>query len=245
MRPARRYIPLAALAIGLAGLAGCAGTPGTTTPTPTPSPTVTPECPVGDWRSTQIAASGGAVGVTMTLQGGGGVTMAVAADGAARADFTSMQPITFTAQVAGVEAKGELTYTGPVTGTVNVAGAGASASPGTSPSPTGDASASPTTATPSPGATGGTGTGQRWEPVGQVNVADLRVTVKVTSPVAATVADNVSVSEITNAQTTQVGNAIDVQPLLRPGTYTCAGDQLTITYSDAGAPPVTWTFARA
>jgi hypothetical protein len=236
MRLARRYIPLAGLALAL-GLAGCASGPGsgTSTSTPTPSPTVTPACPIGDWRSTQVAASASGGGAALTVQGGSGVTLAVAPDGAVRADFSSMQPITFTAQVAGVQANGEFTYAGPITGGINLAGgASASASAGAS-----------GTATPSPGATGGTGTGQPWEPVGTANVADLHVTIKITAPASATIADNVKVSDITNAQTTQVGNAIDLQPLLRSGTYDCAGEQLTITLSGGQAPPVTWTFARA
>ena len=64
------------------------------------------------------------------------------------------------------------------------------------------------------------------------------------APVAATLADNVKVSDITGAQTSQVGNAVDLQPLLRPGQYTCGGEQLTVTLSGGTAPPVTWTFAR-
>lgn len=242
MRLVRRYIPLAGLALAL-GLAGCASGAGSGTPTstPTPSPTVTPACPIGDWRSTQVAASAGGGAATLNVQGGSGVTLAVAPDGVVRADFSSMQPITFTAQVAGAQATGEFTYAGPITGAINLAG-GASATPSAAASP---ASASPGTATPSPAATGGTGTGQPWEPVGTANVADLRVTVKITAPATATIADNVKVSEITNVQNTQVGNAIDLQPLLRPGTYTCAGEQLTITLSGGQAPSVMWTFARA
>jgi hypothetical protein len=244
MRLARRYIPLAGLALAL-GLAGCASGPGsgTSTSTPTPSPTVTPVCPVGDWRSTQVAASASGGGAALTVQGGSGVTLAVAPDGAVRADFSSMQPITFTAQVAVVQANGEFTYAGPITGGINLAGgASASASASSSASPGAGASG---TATPSPGATGGTGTGRPWEPVGTANVADLRVTIKITAPASVTIADNVKVSEITSAQTTQIGNAIDLQPLLRPGTYDCAGEQLAITLSGGQAPPVTWTFARA
>jgi hypothetical protein len=241
MRRAFRYVPatLAALALGLAG---CASGGGGATATPTPSPTPAAACPYGDWRSTQVTASGGAAGITLTLQGGDGVTMSVAQGGAVTADFTAMQPITFTGQAAGVEVRGEFSYRGPLSGTLDLTGT--TGSPSTA-SPGGAASA---TATPVPSATasaGPTGTGSPWQPSGQVTMTDLTVTVKVTAPVTATIADNVKVSEITGAQTSQVGNAVDLQPLLRPGQFTCAGDQLTVALSGGTAPPVTWTFARA
>jgi hypothetical protein len=252
MRPALRYIPpvLGVLALGLAA---CTTTGGTGTPTPTPSPTVAAACPYGDWRSTQVAASGSAVGITLTLQGGSGVTLTLAQDGAANADFTAMQPITFTAQVANTEAKGEFRYLGPISGMMNVTGSSAgTATPGgasatTSPSagPGSAPSASPGSATPTAGPTGGTGASGPWQPVGEINFADLRATIKVTAPVNATIADNVKLSEITGNQTTQVGNAVDLQPLLRAGQYTCSGDQLTVALSGGTAPTVTWTFARA
>jgi hypothetical protein len=241
---------LGALALALTA---CTTGGGTGTSTPTPSPTVaTAVCPYGDWRSTQVTASGSAVGVTLALQGGSGVTMTVAQDGATNADFTAMQPITFTAQVVNTEARGEFRYLGPISGMMNVAGTGGastatpggataspSASPGSTPSP------SPGTATPTAGPTGGTGTTGPWQPVGQINFADLRATIKVTAPVSATIADNVKLSEITGNQTTQVGNAVDLQPLLRAGQYTCSGDQLTVVLSSGNTPTVTWTFARA
>jgi hypothetical protein len=252
MRPAFRYIPPVLAALTLA-LAACTTGGGTSTPTPTPSPTVAAACPYGDWSSTQVAASGSAVGVTLTMQGGSGVTLTVAPDGAANADFTAMQPITFTAQVANTEAKGEFRYLGPISGMLNLTGSGgATPSPGgatatlsPSPSPGSAPSPSPGSASPTAGPTGGTGTSGPWQPVGQVNFADLRATIKVTAPVSATIADNVKLSEITGAQTTQVGNAVDLQPLLRAGQYTCSGDQLTVVLSGGTAPTVTWTFARA
>jgi hypothetical protein len=256
MRRASRYIPPVLGALALA-LTACTTGGGTGTSTPTPSPTVAVACPYGDWSSTQVAATGSAVGITLSLQGGSGVTMTVAQDGATNADFTPMQPITFTAQVANTEARGEFRYLGPVSGMMNVAGTGGagtgsatsspSASPGSgaSPSPGSVPSESPGSATPTAGPTGGTGTSGPWQPVGQINFADLRATIKVTAPVSATIADNVKLSELTGNQTTQVGNAIDLQPLLRAGQYTCSGDQLTVVLSAGTAPTVTWTFARA
>jgi hypothetical protein len=250
MRRASRYIPamLGALALALTACTTGGGT-GTGTSTPTPSPTVAVACPYGDWSSTQVAATGSAVGVTLSLQGGNGVTMTVAQDGATNADFTAMQPITFTAQVANTEARGEFRYLGPISGMMNVAGTGGtgtgSATASASPSPGSVPPASPGSATPTAGPTGGTGTSGPWQPVGQINFADLRATIKVTAPVSATIADNVKLSELTGNQTTQVGNAIDLQPLLRAGQYTCSGDQLTVVLSAGTAPTVTWTFARA
>jgi hypothetical protein len=211
---------LAALALALTA---CTSGGGTGTTTPTPSPTVAAACPYGDWHSTQVTASGDAAGATFSLQGGSDVTLALAPDGAVNADFTPMQPITFTAQVAATEARGEFRYIGPVTGILNVT------------------SSNPATATP----TGGTGTTGPWQPVGQVNFADLRATVKVTAPVNAMIADNVKLGDITGNQSTQIGNAVDLQPLLRAGQYTCNGDQLTVALSSGTAPTVTWTFARA
>jgi len=247
MRSAWKYIPVALAALTV-GLAGCASGPGTGTATPTPSPTA-PVCPFGDWRSTQVASTGGAAGVTVTLSGGGGATLIVASDGAAKADFTAMQPITFAVALGATQAKGEFRYSGPISGKLDFSGASASASPAqTSPgaatttsgaTPSAGASASAT-----PGASGGTGTTGAWQPVGDVNVAELRATIKLTEPVNTTIVDNVKISDGTGGQTTQVGNAIDLQPLLRPGTYTCAGDQLTVNLSSGTTPPVTWTFAR-
>jgi hypothetical protein len=250
MRRAWRYAPVA-LATLFLGLAGCASGGGTPTATPTPSPTPAAACPYGDWRSTQVAASGGGAGVTVTLQGGSGVTMSVAQGGAVTADFTAMQPITFTGQAAGAEVRGEFSYRGPLSGNLDLTG-GTTGGPSTV-SPGGAASATATagpvtpdaSASPSAGPTGGTGTSGPWQPTGQVTMTDLTVTVKITAPLTVTVADNVKVSDITGAQTSQVGNAVDLQPLLRPGQYSCAGDQLTVALSGGTAPPVTWTFGRA
>ena len=75
--------------------------------------------------------------------------------------------------------------------------------------------------------------------------ADLSITVKLTSPAAVTVLDNVKLADVTNSQVTQAGGVIDLQPLLRTGTYACQGeDTLVITPSTGGGPAVAWTFAR-
>ena len=248
MRRVWGFAPPAA-AVLIFGLFGCTNEPGTTQPTPTPTPTAA-VCPAGDWRSTQTAASGSVAGATVTLQGGSGVKLTVAAGGAVNADFTGMQPITFTAQVTGQQVTGEIIYQGPVSGTVNLTGTATTPSPGTA-TPTGAATAT-TSATPgaagtspataSPGTGGASGP---WQPVGQVVWGDLALTIRVTAPLSATIVDNVKVSDVTGAQTTQVGNAVDLQPLLREGVYRCEGSNLIITPSSGAAPAVTWTFERA
>jgi len=240
MKSASRFaLAIPALGLLAAGIAGCTSGTGTGQATPTPTPTTAAAvCPVGDWRSTQVASSASTGGVTVTLQGGSGVSLKVADGGTVNADFTGMQPIGFTGQVAGQEATGEFSYSGPISGMVSL---GAAASPTASASPA--ASASPS-ASPSP-AGSGAATGGSWTPAGQVTWGDLLITIRVTKPISATVVDNVKVSDVTGAQTTQAGGAIDLQPLLRPGQYSCQGDNLVINLSAGPGPGMTWTFARA
>jgi hypothetical protein len=199
-----------------------------------------------------VATGGSAVGVTVTAQGGSGVRLTVAPDGAVTVDFSAMQPIIYTADVAGAQVTGEYRYQGTVTGAVVLPGTGMSSAtptPGTvSPAPT--PLATPTTgaaptSTPTPtGTPGPPGTTGAWTPTGTVSLDNLRLTVKVTAPVSATVVDNVNIGQVTGAQRTQAGNAVDLQPLLRAGQYTCSGDTLTVVPSDSG-PTVTWTLRRA
>ena len=70
------------------------------------------------------------------------------------------------------------------------------------------------------------------------------MTAKLTEPVAITVLDNVRVSDLTGERQTQLGNAVDVQPIFRKGIYTCGGDTLTIVPQESG-PTITWVFKRA
>jgi len=42
-----------------------------------------------------------------------------------------------------------------------------------------------------------------------------------------------------------VGNAVDLQPLLREGTYQCGSDNNTLTITTSGyAPTVVWSLTR-
>ncbi len=239
-----RYARLLVGGALLAGLAAC-----TTTPTPSPTPTATTttpvaaNCPAGSWTSTSVASSASAAGVTLTISGGSGVKLTVGADGTVNADFTGMQPATFTTQVGGVNVGGQISYSGPVTG--NVAAPGSTPTTGTS----GLGTATPLSTgagTPAPTGSAGSGPSGAWSPTGTPNTSGLTITIKLTAPTAATVLDNVKVSDVTSGQLGQVGGVADLQPLLRAGTYQCDGSNtgLTITTSADNALPIVWTFAR-
>jgi hypothetical protein len=232
----RTLIPALFLA-GAAGLAGCTTAPGTVSPTPTPTTTPALTCPAGSWRSSGVAATTSVGTVPVTLTGGADVKTTIGADGAVTADFTGMKPVVYTATVAGAEVAGEFTYTGTISGTVALSGAAATSSTGTATSST----TSSVTATPGGSATAGS----PWRPTGQVNWSEVKLTAKLTKPVVLTAIDNVKLTDVTGAQTTQIGNVIDLQPLLRAGEYRCTGnDTLVITPSASGGPTVAWTFAR-
>jgi hypothetical protein len=83
-----------------------------------------------------------------------------------------------------------------------------------------------------------------WTPQGTVTWDDLRATVKLTEPVSVTLLDNANISDLTGDKSAQAGGAVDVQPILRAGTYTCAGDTLQVRTEDNG-PAMEWTFKRA
>jgi hypothetical protein len=70
------------------------------------------------------------------------------------------------------------------------------------------------------------------------------VTVRLTSPAFITVVDNVKLADVTNSQVTQAGGVIDLQPLLRDGTYRCQGEDTLVVTPDGSGPTVVWTFAR-
>jgi hypothetical protein len=241
---------LAPLAILVAGAVGaCSTAPGSNTTTPSATPTPATACPVGSWRSTAVTASTSVAGATIAFQGGSGVSVTIGADGAVTADFSSMQPIGFTADAAGVQVRGEIAYSGTIQGTVQMNASGSpsgalttSSSPlGTSPSGTAGSPAAPTTTS------GSAGNSAPWKPTGTVNRDNLRVTVRVSQPVAATVVDNLKVTDVPGVASQQAGNAVDLQPLLHDGQYTCEGnDKLTITTSAAGSngPSVTWVLSR-
>jgi hypothetical protein len=83
-----------------------------------------------------------------------------------------------------------------------------------------------------------------WTPSGQVVWDDLKATVKLTEPISVTLLDNARISDFTGDKSTQAGGAVDVQPVLRAGSYTCAGDTLRVRTEQNG-PQMEWTFTRA
>ncbi len=218
-------------------LAGCTGNGGTSSAYESSSPQVTstaggsmavggpaPACLVGTWRSEPVSASGQASGATASLQGGGGTMLNIDRDGRVQVDFTRMQPLNFSAMAGGKNIKGQSSYTGTARGAVRFPSAPAS---------TGASSMS----TASPATSSGT-----WEPA-RADWNGVRVTAKLTEPVSATVLDNASLSDLNRDRMAQTGNAVDGQPVLRKGSYTCGKDTLTIS-PGPGGPPVNWVFRR-
>jgi hypothetical protein len=239
----RTVLPALAL-LALGGVAACTTGPGSPSATPTPTAAANPPCPVGSWRSTGVTANANVIGTTITFDGGADVKTTIGADGAVNADFTGMKPVNFNATLSGSQIGGEITYAGPVTGKVALSGSSAttSSAPATA---TTSASTTASTASAAPSGSASAG-GSPWTPVGPVNFNDLKLTVKLTKPVPLTVVDNVKLGDVNTSQTAQAGNVIDLQPLLRNGTYRCNGnDTLIITPTSGSGPTVVWTFARA
>jgi hypothetical protein len=242
MRTLRR-MSLVVAGLLLAGAAACtnAPTPGPSASATTPPP---PPCPVGSWKSSGVTASATAAGITLTINGGSGVKVTIGPDGKVMADFSNMQPATFTTQVNGTPVAGEISYTGPINGAVDLSGAAtATPSPG---APTASATAStPTTpTTSSSGAASGAGMSGAWTPTGPVDVSALQLTVKLTQPVGTTLVNGVHISQVSGSQTSQTGNAVDLQPLLRPGTYQCNGENTLVITTTGNGPTLVWTLTR-
>lgn len=91
--------------------------------------------------------------------------------------------------------------------------------------------------------TAGTDTGT-WAPDSMVRPQGLRATVRLTSPVRVTLLDNVSLSDLGSGRTGPAGEALDTQPILRPGNYRCGPDRLQLR-TDQSGPDLTWTFSRS
>jgi hypothetical protein len=84
-----------------------------------------------------------------------------------------------------------------------------------------------------------------WEPLGTVDWSQLTITVDLTSPVQAKVFDNQKISDFTGIGATQTGQAVDVQPILRKGTYDCSGSTLKIGPESGTSDGTTWTLQKA
>jgi hypothetical protein len=89
------------------------------------------------------------------------------------------------------------------------------------------------------------GTSGTFEPVGNVDFGSVVVTVDLTSPAAARVADKVGLAQFVGTNAADTGNAVDSQPILRKGTYDCSGGTLKLG-PPAGTTGVgTWTLEKA
>ena len=213
MRPQRRRTIVAlgaAAGLGLV-LTGCAEgtTPGAS---PSGSPTggsgsastggPVASCVVGTWRSTALTADAASNrnNVSAQLTGGAGISVRIGATGATSIDFSSMEPVNFSAKVANTDVRGKFTYAGTASGQISTGSA-----------PTG-------TATPAPSGS--------WAPVGDLNWDATRLTLDLTQPVQARPFDNTPIGQYVGSQT---GNAVDIDPIFDRGTYTCGSDTLTIT----------------
>jgi hypothetical protein len=92
------------------------------------------------------------------------------------------------------------------------------------------------------GRQGSDGTG-KWQPRENTGRNDLRATVKLSEPVSVTLLDNATINSLTGDTLGRAGDALDVQPILRGGTYRCTDGTLRVRTQQNG-PDITWTFAR-
>jgi len=89
------------------------------------------------------------------------------------------------------------------------------------------------------------GTSGTFEPIGNVDFGSVVVTVDLTSPTTARVADKVPLSQFVGSSAADTGNAIDPQPILRKGTFDCSGGTLKLG-PPAGTTGIgTWTLEKA
>jgi hypothetical protein len=89
---------------------------------------------------------------------------------------------------------------------------------------------------------GADATSGTWEPVGDVDWGQTRVTVELTEPVEVRPLDNVRIGDYVGDGADQTGNVVDVDPLLGTGRYECRGDALVLSPDGGG---ITWTLERA
>lgn len=82
-----------------------------------------------------------------------------------------------------------------------------------------------------------------WRPTGTVDWSGLRLTLRLTEPISLTLLDQAQLSKLPGDAQSPAGDAVDLQPLLREGTYRCEGDTLTISPEKSG-PNLDWTFNR-
>jgi hypothetical protein len=83
-----------------------------------------------------------------------------------------------------------------------------------------------------------------WEPVGNVDWGQTRVTVDLTKPVRVRPLDNAAIGDYLGDSANRSGNVVDVDPLLGTGRYECRGDSLVLS-PDPDGGVLTWTLERA
>ena len=243
--PTVAVLTLAGLGLAVGGCAGTEpGASGPTTGTTTsaaPEPTVSGSasgCMVGTWRTTQVSGQGSGAGASGSVSGGSGATLTIGPDGQVRADFNGTQPLSFTANVAGNAVEGTAAYTGQGTATIKANATGA-ATPTTTPATPPVPTTTPTaTAAPAPVAEEGT-----WEPVGEIDWSALRLTLELTKPVQARLLDNAPIGDYIDDAANQSGQAIETDPILGAGAYSCQGSTL-ILKGDADNTGLTWTLTK-
>jgi hypothetical protein len=91
---------------------------------------------------------------------------------------------------------------------------------------------------------GATATSGVWEPVGNVDWGQTRVTVDLTKPVRVRPLDKAAIGDYIGDSANQSGNVVDVDPLLGTGRYECRGDSLVLS-PDPDGGVLTWTLERA
>lgn len=256
--PTVAVLTLAGLGLAVGGCAGTepgasAPTTGTTPTSAAPEPTVTGAasgCMVGTWRTTQVSGRASSTLASGSISGGTGATVTIGQTGQVRADFNGMKPLAFTAEVAGNEVAGSATYGGQGTATIKATPSSATASssptttapatPGTAPVPTTSPAVTPTaTSAPAvPAAEEG-----KWEPIGTIDWTALRVTLDLTKPLQARLLDNAPIRDYVDDAANQSGQAIEVDPILGAGAYSCQGSTLILkgaTDNDG----LTWTLTK-
>jgi hypothetical protein len=257
-----RVPTVAVLTLAGLGLAvgGCAGTePGASGPTTGTTTSAAPEptasgtasgCMVGTWRTTQVSGRAASAAASGSISGGSGATVTINPNGQVRADFNGMQPLSFTAEVGGNAVAGTATYSGQGTATIK-ATTGSSTpdttapatpgTPGTPPVPTASPSAAATgSAAPASAAAVEEGT---WEPVGKIDWSALRLTLELSKPVEAKLLDNAPIGDYINDAANQSGQAIETDPILGAGAYSCQGSTL-ILKGDTSGDGLTWTLTK-
>jgi hypothetical protein len=252
--PTVAVLTLAGLGLAVGGCAGTEpGASGPTTGTTTsaaPEPTVSGTasgCMVGTWRTTQVSGRAASAAASGSISGGSGATVTIGQNGQVRADFNGMQPLSFTVDVAGNPVVGTATYGGQGTATINASATGGTApatpitpaTPATVPAPTASPSAT-ATATAAPAATAEEGT---WEPVGKIDWSALRLTLELSKPVEARLLENAPIGDYVNDAANQSGQAIETDPILGAGAYSCQGSTLTLK-GDTANDGLTWTLTK-